>query len=181
MGAFTSFLNLYKPGGGSTGNITPDEVADIDKLNLNFDAIDAFASSIDGRVSSLESPAWTTLASLASGWAVTDSVIRYRKQGTTVKILPFLVGRTVNQTISPGDSGAAPYIVGVLPEGFRPEAKTSIGAGSIGVAGVLGASRWFALPTGEVYFNSLVTSGTMLTGGAIQNHVGAGPLSFLVP
>ena len=45
MPAFTSFLNLYKPGGGSTGAIAPDEVADIDRLNANFDAIDAFAAS----------------------------------------------------------------------------------------------------------------------------------------
>lgn len=45
MPAFTSFLNLYKPGGGSSGAIVPDEVADIDRLNANFDAIDAFAAS----------------------------------------------------------------------------------------------------------------------------------------
>ena len=176
MGAFTSFLNLYKPGGGSTGNITPDEVADIDKLNLNFDAIDAFAADITNN-----GPEWTTLTTLGAGWIATDSAIRYKKHGTTVDILPFAVGRTVNQSISPGDSGVAPYVIGTLPSGFRPAAKTFIGTGSIGVAGTLGASRWFALPTGEVYFNSLVTSGTMLTGGAIGNHVGAGPLSFLVP
>lgn len=45
MPAFTPFLNLYKPGGGSTGTITPDEVADIDRLNANFDLIDDFAES----------------------------------------------------------------------------------------------------------------------------------------
>lgn len=44
MPAFTSFLNLYKPGGGSTGLILPDEVADIDRLNQNADLIDAFAA-----------------------------------------------------------------------------------------------------------------------------------------
>ena len=48
MPAFTSFLNLYKPGGGSSGTITPDEVVDIDRLNANFDLIDGFASSVDG-------------------------------------------------------------------------------------------------------------------------------------
>ena len=41
MSATTTKLRLYKPGGGSTGTITPDEVADIDKLNGNFDKIDA--------------------------------------------------------------------------------------------------------------------------------------------
>lgn len=41
MPGATTRINLYKPGGGSTGTITPDEVADIDKLNENFDKIDA--------------------------------------------------------------------------------------------------------------------------------------------
>ena len=41
MGAFTSRAGLYKPGGGSTGLILPDETVDIDKLNGNFNKIDA--------------------------------------------------------------------------------------------------------------------------------------------
>lgn len=45
MPASTPFLGLYKPGGGSTGLITPDEVVDIDRLNTNADLIDAFAKS----------------------------------------------------------------------------------------------------------------------------------------
>ena len=45
MPASTPFLGLYKPGGGSTGLITPDEVVDIDRLNTNSDLIDAFAKS----------------------------------------------------------------------------------------------------------------------------------------
>lgn len=45
MPASTPFLGLYKPGGGSTGLITPDEVVDIDRLNTNSDLIDAFARS----------------------------------------------------------------------------------------------------------------------------------------
>lgn len=40
MSASTTKIDLYKPGGGSTGTITPDETADIDKLNDNFDKID---------------------------------------------------------------------------------------------------------------------------------------------
>lgn len=54
MPAFTSFLNLYKPGGGSTGVITPDETADIDRLNEDLDLIDAFASAADGRLDTQE-------------------------------------------------------------------------------------------------------------------------------
>ena len=45
MPASTPFLGLYKPGGGSSGLITPDEVVDIDRLNTNADLIDAFAKS----------------------------------------------------------------------------------------------------------------------------------------
>lgn len=43
MPAFTNFLGLYKPGGGSTGLILPDEVVDIDRINSNMDTIDLFA------------------------------------------------------------------------------------------------------------------------------------------
>lgn len=48
MPAFTTRYGLYKPGGGSTGIITPDEIADIDKLNGNFDVIDAALGSASG-------------------------------------------------------------------------------------------------------------------------------------
>ena len=41
MTQYTSKLALYKPGGGSYGTNTPDETADIDKLNDNFNKIDA--------------------------------------------------------------------------------------------------------------------------------------------
>jgi hypothetical protein len=41
MTQYTTKLALYKPGGGALGTNTPDEIADIDKLNGNFDVIDA--------------------------------------------------------------------------------------------------------------------------------------------
>lgn len=40
MGAYTPRAGLYKPGGGSTGLILPDETVDIDQLNSNSDIID---------------------------------------------------------------------------------------------------------------------------------------------
>lgn len=40
MSALTTRLQLYKPGGGLSGLITPDEIADIDRINSNFDTID---------------------------------------------------------------------------------------------------------------------------------------------
>lgn len=41
MSALTTRLNLYKPGGGLSGLILPDEIADIDRINSNFDILDA--------------------------------------------------------------------------------------------------------------------------------------------
>lgn len=40
MGEYTDRLHLYKPGGGSSGLIVPDESVDIDKINANMDIID---------------------------------------------------------------------------------------------------------------------------------------------
>lgn len=45
MAGHTTRLNLYKPGGGLSGLILPDEVADIDKINGNMDLIDAAMGS----------------------------------------------------------------------------------------------------------------------------------------
>lgn len=51
MGQFTPNLNLYKAGGGSTGLITPDEVADIDKaVNDNFDKLDTWAGEVEDKL-----------------------------------------------------------------------------------------------------------------------------------
>lgn len=47
MADFTPHLNLYKPGGGSTGTITPDEVVDIDRVNQNMDVIDTAVEVLD--------------------------------------------------------------------------------------------------------------------------------------
>jgi hypothetical protein len=46
MAGTTPNLNLYLPGGGSTGTYTPDEVADIDPLNQNFVKLDTFAGTV---------------------------------------------------------------------------------------------------------------------------------------
>lgn len=46
MGATTPNLSLYKPGGGSSGTIVPDERVDVDRLNDNSDKIDAFAGTM---------------------------------------------------------------------------------------------------------------------------------------
>ena len=46
MSVTTDFLQLTKPGGGSTGLITPPERVDIDVLNDNFQKIDDWAEKI---------------------------------------------------------------------------------------------------------------------------------------
>lgn len=46
MAGTTPNLGLYLPGGGSTGEWTPDEVADVDPINQNFQKIDQFAGSV---------------------------------------------------------------------------------------------------------------------------------------
>lgn len=54
MPSFTPNLNLYLPGGGSSGTITPDEVVDIDRLNQNAQLLDGFAGSTETRLDTLE-------------------------------------------------------------------------------------------------------------------------------
>lgn len=55
MPAFTPNLNLYKPGGGSSGLIVPDEVVDIDRINANMDILDEEIGALQTKTSSLES------------------------------------------------------------------------------------------------------------------------------
>lgn len=50
MPAFTPHLNLYLPGGGSLGIGGDDEVADIDKVNQDFQKIDTWAEEVDEKI-----------------------------------------------------------------------------------------------------------------------------------
>lgn len=93
MPAFTSRLNLYKPGGGSSGLILPDEVLDVDRLNTNFDAIDA---AVGARVvTSGTRPAspysgqiiFETDTGLIRTWR--SDVSRWELAGTTLKLADF--------------------------------------------------------------------------------------------
>lgn len=55
MAEITPYLKLYKPGGGSSGHITPDERVDVDRLNTNSDLIDAEAKDQADKTAALES------------------------------------------------------------------------------------------------------------------------------
>lgn len=114
MGDLTPKLDLYLPGGGSTGTI-PDEPADIDKLNGNFRTLDATAGYfvctsttrpaepypgqpiyetdtqmrriyVNG-VWTKETSDWVT-PTLLTGWAVPGAEylpIAYRREGSNIR------------------------------------------------------------------------------------------------
>lgn len=88
MPAFTPNLNLYKPGGGSTGTILPDEVVDIDRINQNSDIIDGAVKALQDRATSLETQAGLTLLKpgAVSGGTVSSSGEILVSNGTTVSI-----------------------------------------------------------------------------------------------
>lgn len=54
MTAFTDFLDLYLPGGGSLGIGGDDEAADIDRINQNMQKIDDWSEATDAKVVSLD-------------------------------------------------------------------------------------------------------------------------------
>lgn len=57
MGVFTPNLGLYKPGGGSSGLIEPDEAADIDKLNGNSDILDSTIGTMESTLTTTQTAA----------------------------------------------------------------------------------------------------------------------------
>jgi|TARA_R100000482_G_scaffold124710_2_gene78555 hypothetical protein len=100
MAETTSFLGLYKPGGGSTGTNTPDETVDIDKINNNMDLIDDWAQSF------LMQPvtAWTpSLSGFSLGNGTLDA--RYRRSnGLVLFIIELTWGSTSSASGSIGFS-----------------------------------------------------------------------------
>lgn len=172
MPAFTPTLNLYKPGGGSTGVITPDEVADIDRLNQNFDLIDTWAAGVNQDLTGLKG-GWQ-LATLNSGWvAAPAGAVYYRiLPGGDIEFSPFEIQRDGSGlSISSG----AQIQVANLAAIPAPAATTLIGVGSIGVAGNLGTSKWFVNSSKILLFQSFVATGTMAAGGGTSNHAANGP------
>jgi hypothetical protein len=81
----TPELDLYLPGGGSTGLFGVDETADVDRLNENFQKIDDHAIEANGRLDALEADTgWSTTPLTAlSGWS-TVARLGVRKVGKLV-------------------------------------------------------------------------------------------------
>lgn len=112
-----------------------------------------------------------TTISLNSGWVAGDGALRVLRRGNALEILPFEIGRTG----SGASIGAGVSVnIATLPVGMRPPAAVIAGTGSIGVAGNLGASRWFVSSGGVVSFQSLVTTGTMAAGVSVTNNASFG-------
>lgn len=117
MPAFTPNLNLYKPGGGSTGLITPDEVVDVDRFNANLDIIDSAVKAIQDRAAALEA------------------------QGGLVLCRPTGLGSTggsinADGTVDPG-TGTSIRIDGVFSSQFSTYKVLCYGAFSAGVGGMV--------------------------------------------
>lgn len=127
-----------------------------------------------------EQPAWFE-SGLASGW-VTESgaapgAVRYGRLGRTLIIQPALYVRSGSAATA--GSGQSVTISTILT-GFRPPATRYLGAGTIGVSGNLGASRWFLQSDGQLFFQSLVGGSSILAGGGVQNNVGHGELRLVL-
>lgn len=80
----TPNLNLYLPGGGSTGLTTPDEVADIDRLNQNFREIDTFAGTTNTKLSNLEAGKGVGLIPAVADKAARDALFTSPANGNRV-------------------------------------------------------------------------------------------------
>ena len=112
MAATTPFLNLYKPGGGSTGLIVPDEVVDIDRINTNMDSIDTWAQGIDTLVNVLRNSTGDVDIVLNGGWSDTiqNATVRVRNGWASMN------GRL--------DAGTGATMTAfTLPAGARPTAQ----------------------------------------------------------
>ena len=106
MPASTPFLGLYKPGGGSTGLITPDEVVDIDRLNTNSDLIDAFAATITTRTAPLQTVAARLIKNTAQNTSATpldNSFITFQADSASSGMWD--AGQPTRATIPAGQSG----------------------------------------------------------------------------
>ncbi len=172
MPAFTPTLNLYKPGGGSTGVITPDEVADIDRLNQNFDAIDTWAAGVNSDLAGLKG-GWQ-LVTLNSGWVAAPAGALYYRilPGGDIEFSPFEIQRDGSGLSIAAASQTPVATIAGIP---APAATMLLGVGSIGVAGNLGTSKWFLSPARVLTFQSFVSTGTMAAGGGTSNHAANGP------
>lgn len=142
MGQFTPNLNLYKAGGGSTGLVTPDEVADIDKaVNANLDKIDAWAGPI---AASLPTPVTTGIVSGTSAlWEVTSQSGVKANGAATVSLVVRRLGGNLDMTVG-GDFDLSGLSINA---GWRPLnivlCRAHVGTNATNPYGEAGADGFF--------------------------------------
>lgn len=162
MGDYTTRLNLYLPGGGGSGTITPDEPADIDKLNGNFKKIDLAAgiqfltstthptSPFDGQqvyesdtkkivAWSDDASDWVELSSSADASTTVKGIAELATDAETI------TGTDTTRVVTPAGLAALVAALKGLP--FAQAAgQVSAGANTTGVSSVTFPSGRFSQP-----------------------------------
>jgi hypothetical protein len=114
-------------------------------------------------------PVWQAMA-LTADWLRVDATYRnpaFRLSTGVLSINGTTLRRVTASTITPGTW----YAVCQFGVDIRPVLNEVGPAGTIGVAGNVGACQWRLSTTGILAFNSCVPAGTMATGGAQGNNV----------
>lgn len=105
MPAFTANLNLYLPGGGSLGIGGDDEEADIDKLNQNFQAIDAWSQTVDDKI------VLATAAEAVTGTDPSKLITPATLQGKAATDAEIDAATATNKFVTPaGQKRGSPYL-----------------------------------------------------------------------
>lgn len=158
-----------------TGGMVPAGPAQMQQLAESIDADVtavvaarvAVTGALNGRLNVLENDPAQNLPTLGGWSTVTDyEPGRVQIRGKFVEHRPTLLARSATLAVAPG----VPVTFAQLPVGYRP-AQIVTAAGTIGVAGVLGAAVIQVWPDGAVRFISLVANGTMASGGGWGNHL----------
>lgn len=149
MAGSTTRLSLYKPGGGSTGLYLPDETADIDRLNENFDKLDD-AAGAKGVTSTTRPPA-----------PFDGQII---KESDTGRAMVWQASITTWVELAPGSivAGSTALRDLIFPVPATPAARVSL-ANQI--------PRWFNTDKGweEQYFSQFDDAGALVRNSA-QTH-----------
>ena len=158
MPAFTANLNLYLPGGGSLGIGGADEVVDVDKLNQNFQKIDAEIGNLQGDTGWIDNT--TGIFSLDPGWTLTT--FRARKVGLTMAFYLFVRKAGTSITV-PAAGDISNNLVGTFLPGWRPSGEQAIGAGGSGRT-----ASGSVLVNGEMFLGAVGGTGNIGIGDPIS-------------
>lgn len=173
MGQLTPNLSLYKPGGGSTGTITPDETADVDKaINDNLDKIDTWSVTVDEGIEKFGAPVTTGIVSgTSTSWEVES---QWGKKTDGIATIVIVFERTgTDLDLSTGANFSLASIV--LVESWRPmnSAPCVVNVGT-NLASIFGeaAANGTILSDGNFFMRRGSTAfGTVQTGDYAIYHI----------